>query len=64
MFDHGMEEVLDIQRRFNELDRLMFLQQRMSAATNPEERLREMMMTREEFSKRVDELMEEMKPKS
>jgi hypothetical protein len=62
-YGHGLADVLEIQKRFNELDCLMWRQQLLGAGENPNDRLKHIMETREEFSRRVDKLLEQLKVK-
>ena len=56
-FGRGMDDAVEIQRRFNELDRIMFLQVQMSTSEDPFERIAQIAAAQAEFREGVDALL-------
>lgn len=56
MYGGGLIDVIDLQRRFNELDLLMQRQIRLSASEDPLERIRQIGEWQAELAARVDDL--------
>jgi hypothetical protein len=57
IFRRGLEDTLEIQRRFNELDHLMWRQVQLNASEDPIERVRQITALQSEFKQSVDELL-------
>jgi len=57
-FEQGLEDVLEVQRRFNELDRLMWRQVQLNASEDPFERIRQITEAQVEFRRQVDKLLD------
>lgn len=62
MLGRGLEDAIEIQRQFNELDRLMQRQIRLSGSEDPFERIRQITEAQAEFRKRVDALLTAKEP--
>lgn len=58
MFGKGLADAIEIQRQFNELDRLMMRQIQLSGSEDPFERISQIVAAQQSHSEKVDELLE------
>jgi hypothetical protein len=56
-YGHGLRDVLELQRKFNELELLMQRQIRLSASEDPVERLRQIAETMKQHTARAGDLL-------
>lgn len=56
-YGHGLQDVLELQRKFNKLELLMQRQIQLNASEDPVERLRQIAETMKRHTARVDGLL-------